>query len=256
MGLETVSNSANAAKISELNDANPTASDSVNKGDDHIRNIKKVIKDTFSGINAEGDDAVTVTAESAELNILDGATLNTSQLNILDGATLDTDELNILDGATIDTDALNLLGDLKSGEGIVNIFDTIYPTGSIYMSTASANPSTLFPNTTWAVFGEGKVLVGYDEDDSDFSAGATGGSKTHTLTVDEMPEHSHTQNNVVESTGQLVDIDLLVTTDNDAQSSDIDNRTTKGTTTFSTGGGQAHNNLQPYVTVYMWKRTA
>ena len=67
MGLETVNNGTNAAKISELVDTNPLASDSVNKGDDHIRNIKKVIKDTFSGINAEGDDAVTVTAESAEL---------------------------------------------------------------------------------------------------------------------------------------------------------------------------------------------
>lgn len=237
MGLETVNN----GKIHELNDDNPTSSDSVNRGDDHIRNIKKVIKETFSGINDEGADAVPVTAESAELNILDGATLNTSQLNILDGATVTTDELNILAGATIDTDALNLLGDLKSGVDIVNIFDTIYPVGSIYMSTASANPSTLFPNTTWSVFGEGKVLVGYDENDSDFSAGTTGGSKTHTLTIDEMPSHSHSM--------------LGGGFDQTLGAEPGDNRDTNLGQTGTTGGGQAHNNLQPYVTVYMWTRT-
>ena len=241
MGLETVTN----GRISELVDTNPIASDKVNKGDDHIRNIKKVIKDTFSGINAEngvGDNLLSepVTANSRELNILDGATLTTDKLNILDGATLDTDELNILDGATIDTDALNLLDDLKSGEGINNIFDTIYPTGSIYMSTASADPSTLFPNTSWTVFGEGKVLVGYDEDDSDFSAGATGGSKTHTLTVDEIPSHSH---------------ELLGGGFNETTGAEPgDNTDTNLGQTGTTGGGQAHNNLQPYVTVYMWTR--
>ena len=104
MGLETVNN----GKIHELNDNNPLASDAVNRGDDHIRNIKKVIKDTFSGINAEGDDAVTVTAESAELNILDGATLTTAQLNILDGATVTTDELNVLSGISEDLQASDL----------------------------------------------------------------------------------------------------------------------------------------------------
>jgi len=250
MGLETVSVGTNAAKIGELNPANPTAADAVNKGDDHIRNIKKVIKDTFSGINAEGENAVTITAESAELNILDGATLTTAQLNILDGATLDTDELNILDGATIDTDALNLLGDLKSGVGIVNIFDTIYPTGSIYMSTASTDPSTLFPNTTWAVFGEGKVLVGFDDDDSDFSAGATGGSKTHTLTIDEMPSHRHGGIYPTGSAGALTESHFDV--DNPGSGNDEEDEKVTG----YTGGGGAHNNLQPYVTVYMWTRTA
>jgi hypothetical protein len=253
MGLESV---GDPAKIGNLIDTNPTASDAVNRGDDHIRNIKKVIKDTFSGIASEGSDAVAVTAESAELNILDGATLTTDELNILTGATVTSSELNILDGATIDTDALNLLDDLKSGAGINNIFDTIYPTGSIYMSTASTDPSVLFPNTTWAVFGEGKVLVGYDENDSDFSAGNTGGSKTHTLTVDEMPSHTHLENTVPESDNMFIDDSLIVTVSN-TRSSDIDSgSSTEGTTTHSTGGSQAHNNLQPYVTVYMWTRTA
>ena len=242
MGLETVGN----GRISELVDTNPVASDKVNKGDDHIRNIKKVIKDTFSGINAEngvGDNLLSepVTANSRELNILDGATLDVGELNILDGATVETDDLNLV----------HLLGDLKSGNDILNIFDTIYPTGSIYMSTASDDPSTLFPNTTWAVFGEGRVLVGYDAADPDFSAGNEDGHKTHTLTTAEMPSHTHvhtvkTGRSFSSSTGSAP-----VVQGSNSTVLDTDNETTT-----STGGDQAHNNLQPYVTVYMWTRTA
>jgi len=104
MGLETVTN----GKIHELNDDNPLASDAVNRGDDHIRNIKKVIKETFSGINDEGADAVPVTAESAELNILDGATITTDELNILDGVTATAEEINVLDGISEDLEAADL----------------------------------------------------------------------------------------------------------------------------------------------------
>lgn len=127
MGLETVNNGTNAAKISELVDTNPLASDSVNKGDDHIRNIKKVIKDTFSGINAEGDDAVTVTAESAELNILDGATLTTDELNILDGVTATAEEINVLDGISEDLEAadLNILDGVTATTDELNHVDGV-----------------------------------------------------------------------------------------------------------------------------------
>jgi len=109
MGLETVGN----GRISELVDTNPVASDKVNKGDDHIRNIKKVLKDTFSGINAEngvGDNLLSepVTANSRELNILDGATLTTDELNILDDATVTTAELNVLSGISADLEAADL----------------------------------------------------------------------------------------------------------------------------------------------------
>ena len=127
MGLETVSGGNNAAKIGELNPSNPTADDAVNKGDDHIRNIKKVIKDTFSGINAEGDDAVTVTAESAELNILDGATLTTDELNILDGVTATAAEINVLDGISEDLEAadLNILDGVTATTEELNYVDGV-----------------------------------------------------------------------------------------------------------------------------------
>lgn len=123
MGLETVNN----GKIHELVKENPDAADSVNRGDDHIRNIKKVIKETFSGINAEGADAVPVTAESAELNILDGATLTTDELNILHEATVTTDELNVLSGISEDLQA----ADLNILDGVTTTTDELNHVGGV-----------------------------------------------------------------------------------------------------------------------------
>lgn len=130
-----------------------------------------------------------------------------------------------------------------------------YPVGAIYMSMVSTSPATLFGGT-WSAFAPGKVLVGRDASDSDFNlAGETGGTKTHTLTVDEMPAHTHKENTVPERNDMFVDSSLTVTVPS-TRSSDVDSGRTTGTTTFSTGGSQAHNNLQPYIVVYMWRRTA
>ena len=125
--------------------------------------------------------------------------------------------------------------------------DNFYPVGSIYQSTSPANPST-FMGGTWERFGNGRVLVGINESDSDFNiVNKTGGEKTHTLTVDEIPSHSHGQN---VSTGSGPGIRR------DYQSDGTGAAYTQGINTQNAGGGQAHNNLQPYVTVYMWRRTA
>lgn len=121
---------------------------------------------------------------------------------------------------------------------------SVYPVGSIYMNAAvSTNPGTLLGFGTWASFGAGRVLVGLDSSDTDFdTAEETGGAKTHTLTVDEMPAHTHS---VPNSGSQNNSFDSGTTVGNDVTG-----------TSGSTGGGQAHNNLQPYIVVYMWKRTA
>lgn len=70
-------------------------------------------------------------------------------------------------------------------------FDTIYPVGSIYMSVNATNPSELFGGT-WVAWGSGRVPVGVDTSDSDFSTiEKTGGKKTHELSINEMPSHTH-----------------------------------------------------------------
>lgn len=128
-----------------------------------------------------------------------------------------------------------------------------FPIGQPYVTQTDVNPSTILGFGTWERV-KGKVLVGLDEDDTDFNTiGKTGGEKTHTLTVDEMPKHNHelTYNNnnsagttsYVHATGGFGE----QTTDKTLGFNNIGN----------TGGDEAHNNLQPYRVVgYMWIRTA
>ena len=125
-----------------------------------------------------------------------------------------------------------------------------YPVGAIFTTTvAYANSAAVVAaigGTTWTAFGAGKVLVGVDASDTDFdTVEETGGAKTHTLTTAEMPAHTHSYDKQVTSTDALSIHDITRTTGGNT-----------GATTGSTGGGTAHNNLQPYITVYMWKRTA
>ena len=134
-----------------------------------------------------------------------------------------------------------------------------YPVGSIYTSVVATNPATLLGVGTWAAFGAGKVMVGIDSGDSDFdTVEETGGTKTHTLTTSEIPSHNHNSVHGGSSgsgrpsgfsavSNSLSPYNFGGGTDDDDWGS---------STTSSTGGGGAHNNLQPYIVVYMWKRTA
>jgi hypothetical protein len=125
-----------------------------------------------------------------------------------------------------------------------------FPVGSIFISAVSTNPATLLGYGTWAAFGAGRVLVGRSASDPDFdTAEETGGAKTHTLTVAEMPAHVHREQRHATTTGSLTG----PTTAPDTSSS---NPADWGVDTASTGGGGAHNNMPPYIVVYMWKRTA
>lgn len=141
----------------------------------------------------------------------------------------------------------------------INI-DTIYPVGSIYITTVSTNPSTYFGGT-WVAFGAGKTLVGLDSGDTDFNTvEKTGGAKTHTLTVEQMPSHRHDKIQGLSASQTLYTGESV-----DGVTNQIGVRNNTGSNNSSwkealytnlTGGGQAHNNLQPYITTYMFKRTA
>lgn len=128
------------------------------------------------------------------------------------------------------------------------IFQSIYPVGSIYMSTASTNPATLFGVGTWELWGKGKVPVGIDTEDTDFDVvEKTGGEKKHQLTVDEIPAHSHVTEDYFEGGGGTPGVWAIRSSSNlEGYKHNVTN----------TGGNQPHNILQPYITCYMWKRTA
>ena len=121
-----------------------------------------------------------------------------------------------------------------------------YPVGEIYMTRQNGNPSSLLGFGTWERYAQGRVLTGFDEADASFNAlDKTGGTKTHVLNVDEMPAHNHEiRAGLFNSATDGNFVDTVPTS--------------QGTNpvTTTTGGGQAHNNLQPYVTIFMWKRTA
>jgi hypothetical protein len=140
---------------------------------------------------------------------------------------------------------------LIGGERAVLTMLDVYPVGAIYTSVVSTSPATLFGGT-WAAFAAGRVLVGRDAGQAEFdTVEETGGEKTHVLTTAEMPAHAHSLTGVNPAAGVTGEFGRYpAAIQNDAHPnwgvSEMAN----------TGGGGAHNNLQPYIVVYMWKRTA
>mgnify|MGYP003649846101 CR=1 FL=1 len=124
----------------------------------------------------------------------------------------------------------------------------VYPVGSIFTTVTAYSASslaTVMGVGTWAAFGAGKTLVGLNSAESEFdTVGETGGAKTHTLTTSEIPAHTHYSG---WRTG---------TGDGSAGQYGTLHEGPSSVNTGSTGGGSAHNNLQPYIVVYFWKRTA
>lgn len=132
----------------------------------------------------------------------------------------------------------------------------IYPLGSIYLSVSAANPSTLFGGT-WEQI-QGRFLVGAGSNGADFTstAGQTGGEATHTLTANEMPAHTHETSQLIGGTGGINASGLTIQSGYAGSTRDIKQNTNYSTIVSNTGGGAAHNNMPPYLSVYMWKRTA
>lgn len=132
---------------------------------------------------------------------------------------------------------------------MADVVNALYPVGALYLSTLATNPGTLLGVGTWAAFGAGRALVGLDTGDPDFdTVEETGGSKTHTLTVTEIPSHSHGLQRFPTTTGG-----------SSGFTADTSMSGTPAAVTLVTqasGGGGAHANIQPYIVVYFWKRTA
>ena len=123
-----------------------------------------------------------------------------------------------------------------------------HPIGSLEFNVSGTNPSAYLGFGTWELWGAGRVPVGVDITQDEFNTvEKTGGEKEHTLTVDEMPSHTHD----ITPSG--------ATTFASGGSNDVNQTSGSRTYTFlgtgSTGGSQPHNNIQPYITCYMWKRT-
>ena len=161
---------------------------------------------------------------------------------------------------------------------IQSVAGAIYPVGSIYMSVSPTNPSEYFGGT-WVAWGSGRVPVGINTADSDFSTvEKTGGASTVALTTAQMPSHSHDKGTLAADGNGSHGHNLNLTkagwgVDGASNKVIVDSTgytalTNVGTawagyhghtisgSTASAGSGNAHSNLQPYIVCYMWKRTA
>ena len=139
---------------------------------------------------------------------------------------------------------------------------TIYPIGSIYTSTVSTNPNTLFGFGTWVAFGAGRVLLG---DGGGYAAGATGGSADAIVV-----SHTHSATTTSTDSGHSHGISPGAWTDGggkvEGNSFSFGGKVTatqtstanitSSTSISTTGSSGTGANLQPYVVVYMWNRTA
>lgn len=171
-------------------------------------------------------------------------------------------------------------------DSFANTLERFYPIGAIYISVDSTNPVNVFGFGTWVAFGAGRAIVGVDPNDSDFNAAEKlFGTKTHTLVTGEMPVHNHgvtdpghnhTQNSHTHpsiqvqggTTASNAGTHIMTSTAtggssraatspelaNAATATNISNTT--GISTNNAGSGSAHNNVQPSIAVYLFKRTA
>lgn len=177
----------------------------------------------------------------ATMKTLNGYGFNATELN---GKTSDS-YLQLGDDEVGSTGAAPTINAGTFGGMTVGQFvDMIYPVGSIYMSANATSPETLFGGT-WESIG-GRFLLGAD---ATYAAGSMGGEANHTLTVNEMPNHAHASGR-----GYL---NVASGTDKQALANQyLGGDDYSGNRTSYIGGGAAHNNMPPYLAVYMWKRTA
>lgn len=124
--------------------------------------------------------------------------------------------------------------------------------GDLYFSTDAADPAVKLGYGTWAAYAEGRAIVGVDSGDPDFAtAGATTGAKTHTLAQSELPSHSHTIGSNNAGPGGFNPWTWI-----NAPGGSVAITSRSSLATTAAGGNQPHNNIQPSIAVYCWRRTA
>lgn len=129
------------------------------------------------------------------------------------------------------------------------ILEAVYPVGAIYISVMNADPSVVFGFGTWQQVEDRFLLAA----GSTYEAGSTGGEAEHVLTIAEMPAHNHRLKTDINSPDYNVTWpEWFEYTDGWTQ--DAGETEAPATHTTSTGGGVAHNNMPPYLVVYVWQR--
>jgi hypothetical protein len=208
----------------------------------------KIVKGTE--INTEFDNIATAVATKADL----------TSPTFTGTPSLPTGTTGVTQSAGNNSTALSTTA--YTDAAITAVKSALFPVGAIYTATVSTNPATLIGFGTWTAFGAGRVLIG---NGGGFTAGDTGGSAdaivvshTHTATTDTSGSHSHTGNygnatggNAYFFEGRNNNIGTIASTAINAAGTH-----SHTLTTASAGASGTNANLQPYIVVYMWQRTA
>jgi len=205
-------------------------------------------------ISWSGKDAL---ADSDPDKVVSGGDFNTEFLAVKTAVNSKADLANTSQVVTAATAALGTNTNQVATTAFVQaatpsaatINNLVYPVGSVYVNAIVAtNPATLLGVGTWVAYGEGRVPVGKAGSGTFDTLNATGGAETHTLSTSEIPSHTH---------------DVTWPRSNNSGGGGPTSPCTSAgdggpitQASQSTGGGSAHNILQPYIVVYMWKRTA
>lgn len=161
--------------------------------------------------------------------------------------------VNVMGTVSAQTLEADALGE-KAQAAVKALISAVYPVGAYYLSGSSTEPGSIIGGT-WEQI-KGKFLFASDDvltngvitTAGTYHVGATGGEATHTLTIEEMPAHSHdVELGLNWSPGNY---QYLVQYSNEGSPKG------RALSTLNTGGGKSHNNMPPYLTVYMWKRIA
>ena len=154
-------------------------------------------------------------------------------------------------------DTLTILGNFVAP----NFLSKIFPIGAVYITYGNTNPGT-FLGGTWERFGQGRTLIGEGTGNDgstsmSFTASSNGGEYVHSLEIAEMPKHNHTEALYFMGNGSTREIGSF--TDKNEGGYKIPNLTWGRSSTVPqptgyVGSGKPHNNIQPYITVYFWKR--
>lgn len=158
-------------------------------------------------------------------------------------------------------------GTIGSAVDVTEILKKVYPVGAIYISVIATNPATVLGFGTWNAFATGRTIVGVDPAQTEFNTvQKLGGEKIHVLSVAELPAHRHfvAALNTVTSPLALGATNQVAANRDDPGAGDFRYAMDNGGTaveatigrTSSTGDDGAHNNLQPFITTYMFRRTA
>jgi len=194
---------------------------------------------TFTNKTFDADGTGNSLTNVEDANIKASAAIDATKIA---NGTISNAEFQYLNGVT---SAIQTQLDTKT------TLQAVYPVGSIYISVSSTNPASIFGFGTWTTANTtGRVLIGVQSSNSRWNTPLeTGGSETITLTENQIPSHRH---GGIYPSGASGSYTQGFDVDHPQSAADLGSQKY----TSYTGGGQSHDNMPPFVAVYMWRRTA